>query len=113
MCRLVDSDKHAVDRRLRRHSESHCDVTARQDAAIILNRSGNWKMGRNDHVLHIERSFLASHPPAAAGVDRSDTRVLEDAAASRFDRQRKPNEVLDRIELRLISKAKRGGGIER
>ena len=73
----------------------------------------NRKIGRNDHVLDIEQSVLGGRPPTAAGLDRGDARVLEDAPAGRFDRHREPHEILRGIELRLIAKPHRTGGLER
>src|ERR1035441_2183056 len=65
---FIDSNEHAVDRRMRRQAKGHGDMATRLGAIVIGNWPSHRQVGSYDHVLDREHTRTGGHPPARAGL---------------------------------------------
>src|SRR5665647_3658889 len=110
---LIDANEHAVNRRTRRHSKCHGDMTTRLGSTVISNWPSYRQIGGYDDVLDHKHTRIGSDPPALAGLDLGHASVFEYPAARCFDRLCEADEVLRGIKLCLIRKPQGRGRLER
>src|SRR5947209_3376439 len=113
MRRLIDADKHAIDRGTRLSAKRHRDMASRLRHFVELDRSGDRQIRGQDDVLGIDTLLPGRYSPALAPLDAGDAGILEDVAAGSFNSRRQPDEILRRVELRLMGKSQRSRGCKR